>query len=230
MLVGGLNRSSTLQRDLYFFKADLSDFKRGTNGTDPSSSSSSDSTLGDLVDAVDSLDIDIPGTDADDKLLDALRGAVARDDLRDVYAVYLWNYCAGSVEDEDDDEDEDDEDEEDGKDNEKSSSVDFTTCSDSTASFAFDPLEVWGLQDTAAQQLFPDALADGLDVYRQVSKAMFICYIVAAVATAVTVLLSGLAACSRFGSLVVTIAASVCFVSFLLFFLTLPSQHTITTR
>ena len=51
------------------------------------------------------------------------------------------------------------------------------------AEFWFNPVEVWGLNGTNAESLFPKELKDGLNTYKHVSKYMFIVYVIALVAT-----------------------------------------------
>ena len=165
IVTAGLNKSSALQRDLYFFRADASTFRNNITTADN--------------------DI-IPGTDIDDKILDRLKDAVVKDSLRDVYQVYLWGYCAGDVNE--------------GESENEEKQFTITQCSTPEPAFAFDPVEIWGLEnnvsdtaaatlDEAAQKLLPEAVTKGLDVYNTVSKAVFIAYIVAVGTTGLTCLL-----------------------------------------
>jgi len=68
---GGLNKSSSTQRSLYYFRTDTSHFK--TNS----------SLLG--------------GTGLAPGLLSGLIGQATSNKLYDFYDVYFWNYCAGSL-------------------------------------------------------------------------------------------------------------------------------------
>lgn len=79
IMMGGWNKSDSNLSSLYFFKADISDFK--TNITKSGV-----------------LSTNIPGN-VDDKLrtfLDELTSSEKSSNLSDVYQVYLWNYCQGS--------------------------------------------------------------------------------------------------------------------------------------
>lgn len=109
--------------------------------------------------------------------------------LDDVYEIYLWNYCSGSKNSTD--------------------GVKLTKCSDRKANFWFNPVEVWNLNGTGAASVFPKEVQNGLNVYQKVSKWMFIAYVVALVATIVNVITGIFAVCSRWGSCVTSIVASV---------------------
>lgn len=114
-----------------------------------------------------------------------------KDGLKDIYQIYLWNYCVGNVDDDDDD---------DRVEDEEGGSVTITNCSDPKPAFTFDPIKVWGLEnnissdfadtlDTAARKLLPEAASEGLDIYAKVSTAVFIAYVVAVSMTGLTFLL-----------------------------------------
>ncbi|KAF2254909.1 hypothetical protein BU26DRAFT_527826 [Trematosphaeria pertusa] len=77
VMSGQLSKNSSIQRDLYFFKADTSKFNDNPEA------------------------IDLPGNDnIDNNLLAALQGAASTDDgLKDFYKVGLWNYCEGDKDD-----------------------------------------------------------------------------------------------------------------------------------
>jgi hypothetical protein len=70
-------------------------------------------------------------------------------------------------------------------------------------------VEVWGLNGTGVESLFPKELKDGLNTYKNVSKYMFIVYSVALVATVVELLIGVSAMFSRWGSFVTTFFAAV---------------------
>jgi hypothetical protein len=70
-------------------------------------------------------------------------------------------------------------------------------------------VEVWGLNGTGVESLFPKELKDGLNTYKNVSKYMFIVYVIALVATAVELLIGVSAMFSRWGSFVTTFFAAV---------------------
>lgn len=116
--------------------------------------------------------------------------------IYDFYHVSLWNYCAGDFN------------------NNNTASKDNTNdhvsfCSKHTNEFWFNPVEVWGLNQTAADQLFGKELTAGLKAYRAVAKWMFIAYVVAIIATIVEVLVGFFALFSRWGSLATTIVSSI---------------------
>ncbi|KAI9810174.1 MAG: hypothetical protein M1827_006620 [Pycnora praestabilis] len=68
--LGGTNKSSTTLANLYFFKADTSNFTLNTNV--------------------------LPGTDLDSKLVqEGLNATKSALNLKDFYTVSLWNYCDG---------------------------------------------------------------------------------------------------------------------------------------
>jgi len=70
-------------------------------------------------------------------------------------------------------------------------------------------VEVWGLNGTGVENVFPKELKDALDTYKNVSKYMFIVYVVALVATVVELLIGISAMFSRWGSFVTTFFAAV---------------------
>jgi len=116
--------------------------------------------------------------------------------LDDIYEVYLWNYCSGSKN--------------------STNGVKLTTCSDRKANFWFNPIEVWGLNGTGAASAFPKEVQSGLNAYQKVAKWMFTSYVVALCATLANVVTGIFAICSRWGSCVTSIVASVaCLFTFL---------------
>ncbi|KAF1990319.1 hypothetical protein K402DRAFT_439749 [Aulographum hederae CBS 113979] len=131
---------------------------------------------------------DIPGTTVDNNLLAALTRVADAGNLKDFYQVGLWNYCDGEIQN-------------------GNANVDF--CSDRKANFWFNPVEVWGLNGTSAQELFPKELNDGLNVYKKVAGWMFTAYIVALCLTIGEILLGFLAIFSRWGSFITTIVSAV---------------------
>ena len=128
----------------------------------------------------------VPGTNLDNDVLDqALNQAKAAANVKDYYTIYLWNYCSW-----------------DGSDK-------YSFCSKREAYFAFDPVEVWGLQKTGVENAFPKQLQDGLKVYKAVSRWMFIAYLIALVATITELVMGVFAIFSRLGSLCTTFVSSV---------------------
>lgn len=129
--------------------------------------------------------------------------------VKDFYHVSLWNYCSGDLRA--------------NRDFDKydaSKSDDVTMCSKRQSQFWFDPVEVWGLTGTEADQLFSNQLRDGLKVYKSVAKWMVTSWIVAIIATAVEIVVGFFALFSRWGSLVTTIVSTVSSIFILSFALT----------
>jgi hypothetical protein len=133
-----------------------------------------------IIDSIVDVDINI-----DNDVLNSLVQAKKEAIVEDFYTVYLWNYCAW-----------------DGSDK-------FSFCSKREAYFTFDPVEVWKLQDTGVEKVFPDQLANGLKLYKTVTKWMFIAYVVALVTTILELLVGISALFSRWGSLFTTLISGV---------------------
>ncbi|CRG88450.1 hypothetical protein PISL3812_05480 [Talaromyces islandicus] len=123
------------------------------------------------------------------ELGDALEKADKDADIRDFYDVGLWGYCTGN----------------------KTSKGDFDVdhCSSRKAMFWFNPSEVWGLNETGVDVLFPETLQKGLSTYEKAAKWMFIAYVIAAISTAVELLVGISAIFSRLGSCVTSIVSGV---------------------
>ena len=129
----------------------------------------------------------------------------AKPKIADIYEVHLWNYCTS--------------DQEDGK---------ITQCTDRHASFVFDPVSVWHLNETSAitahtssssnpliatasevkdkteeaeNELLGSAGKKALDAYRKLAKIMFVLYAISFWATLATIFLGIFALFSRWGSL-----------------------------
>jgi len=135
-----------------------------------------------------SLDL-IPGTDIDNKYLtDGLLQAKKDLNLKDYYTVALWNYCSGDWKD--------------GK-------IDYTFCSEKKRYFWFNPVEVWKLNDTGVENLFPKELTNGLKLYKKVAHWMFVTYAIAFFLTLTEVVVGFTAIFSRWGSFATTIIASI---------------------
>lgn len=138
--------------------------------------------------------IDLPSNPLTDKLLDATTETVKKAlDVKDIYHISLWNYCSG-----------------DGKTNSTggvSDSINF--CSPHKNQFWFNPVEVWGLNNTSVDKVFSKELKAGLNTYKTVAKWMFICYLVALITTIVEIVVGILALFSRLGSLATTIVSCV---------------------
>lgn len=128
----------------------------------------------------------IPGIDIDNDVLhQALNEAKADANVKDYYTIYLWNYCSWN------------------------GSEKYSFCSKREAYFAFDPVEVWGLQKTGVENAFPKQLQDGLKIYKAVSRWMFIAYVIALVATVLELVVGISAIFSRWGSFCTTFFSTV---------------------
>lgn len=134
----------------------------------------------------------VAGTDIDNQLLKALQNAQSNKQIKDFYTVGLWNYCYGDKD---------------------GNSWTVDSCSSRKASFWFNPVEVWGLNqtaqaaDNAGNDVIPQKLQDGLDIYAKVVKFMFACYIIAGCVTLAEIVVGIFAIFSRWGSLVTTIVS-----------------------
>ncbi|MCJ1459395.1 hypothetical protein MMC28_009772 [Mycoblastus sanguinarius] len=124
--------------------------------------------------------------------------------VSDFYHVSLWNYCSGDF----------------AKNGTGGVSDHVTFCSPHQNEFWFNPVEVWGLNNTSVDQFFSTELRDGLNTYKTVAKWMFIAYIVALISTIVEILIGFLALFSRLGSLATTIISSVSSFFYIAFALT----------
>ncbi|PYH77589.1 hypothetical protein BO82DRAFT_423377 [Aspergillus uvarum CBS 121591] len=123
--------------------------------------------------------------------------------LQDFYTIGLWNYCAGN--------------------NPHDGVYNTTYCSKPRGGFWFDPIELWGLNETDIGKHPPHRLQKTLDIYQKSSLWMQILYLVA-ICTGILQLLVGLlACCSRLGSCIAWLLTGV----FLLF--TLAASITSTT-
>lgn len=130
------------------------------------------------------------GTKIDDDIIGKLfKDLNVMDDLKPFYTVSLWNYCSGTFSDKNESRVED--------------------CGKPKAQFYFDPIKVWGLDDGPAKDAVPKALRDGINIYRVITKWMFIVYIAAFVATVLELIVGFFAILSRWGSFVTTIISGV---------------------
>lgn len=154
---------------------------------------------------IDPSSLDLPSNPVTDGLLNLTTSvAKAALDVKDFYHISLWNYCSGDFH----------------TNGSGSVSDHVTYCSPHTNEFWFNPVDVWGLNNTGIDQLFSKELRDGLNTYRVVAKWMFIAYIVALISTIAEILVGILALFSRLGSLATTIVSSVSSLFFLAFALT----------
>ncbi|OJJ46925.1 hypothetical protein ASPZODRAFT_1854276 [Penicilliopsis zonata CBS 506.65] len=110
-------------------------------------------------------------------------------DLKDFYSIGLWGYCDGSI---------------------SNGTYNTTACTSPKAEFYFNPITVWGLNSSSStEDVLPSSLTKAIKVYRDVSKWMFVAYIIAFCATLAEIVLGVFAICSRWGSCVVTLVSSV---------------------
>jgi hypothetical protein len=109
--------------------------------------------------------------------------------LKDFYKVGFWGYCEGDIS-------------KDGKET-------VTFCSEHANFFWFNPVEVWKLQNTTAQKLFPEDMQKGLDTYHKVSRWMVGITEIALALTAAEILIGIAALFSRWGSFVTTMVSTV---------------------
>jgi SUR7/PalI family len=113
--------------------------------------------------------------------------------LKDFYAVYLWNYCSGTKDP-------------------KTHALTFDYCGKRQASYWFNPLEVWGLNETDGAGLagqFPKEVKAAMKTYQTVARWMFVAYASAFVATLVEFIVGIFAVLSRWGSFFTTIISCV---------------------
>ena len=141
----------------------------------------------------------IKGTTIDNQLLNAFKLSASSNNLKDFYEIYLWNYCSG-----------------DSTNGTKlangtmsGGTETITYCSPRKAQFYFNPIQEWGLNGTIAQDLVPSAITGALKTYQKVAQWMFIAYAVAFWTTVASIVVGIFAICSRVGSCVTTIVASV---------------------
>ena len=132
----------------------------------------------------------IPGIDLahDSSTLDARALGI-----KDFYQVSLWNYCSGDF----------------FKDGTGGVKDHVTVCSPRQYEFWFNPVDIWKLNSTVTDKLFSKELKAGLDIYKNVTKWMFVCYVVAVVSTIIEILIGFTALKYRLGSLATTVVGSV---------------------
>ncbi len=139
-------------------------------------------------------DLNLPSNPLTDGILnDTTSAATSALGVKNFYHVGLWNYCSGDF----------------TKDNNGGMTDHVTFCSPHQNEFWFNPVEVWGLNNTGIDKLFSKELRDGLNTYKTAAKWMFIAYIVALISTIVEILVGFLALFSRLGSLATTIVSTI---------------------
>lgn len=117
----------------------------------------------------------------------ALQAAKQSLGMKDYYTIYLRSYCSWN----------------DGDDT-------YANCTDPKAYFWFNPIKVWGLNNTGVpvDDYLPKTFRDGLDTYHAASKAIFYLYVGALSAACVTLVVGISAIFSRWGSFFTTFCAS----------------------
>ncbi|CAP94829.1 hypothetical protein E8E15_005629 [Penicillium rubens] len=110
--------------------------------------------------------------------------------IADFYDIGLWGYCEG--------------DSTNGKDT-------VSKCTDPKAQFYFNPSSILGMSEAQLEKELGSGMKKTMNVYKAVSKWMFIAYLVAFIATCAQVLLGIFAIFSRWGSCVTTIVSIVSF-------------------
>jgi len=157
-------------------------------------SSFANATSNELLDIIDISstlnNLNLAKRDTDSELTSLLAEAQKDLKIKDFYTIYLWNYCSWNGDEK------------------------YSYCSPGKAEFWFNPIDVWGLNDTAGiETLIPTDLKDALKTYQTVSKYMFVVYVIALVATAVELLIGISAIFSRWGSFFTTFFAVVAFLA-----------------
>lgn len=114
----------------------------------------------------------------------ALSAAKNSGGLADYYTIYLENYCSWN-----------------GKDA-------YSYCSPRTTGFAFDPITIWGLNDTSVEPLLPASLRDGVATYKKLAGVQYAFYVIALAGSAITLLLGITAFFSKWGSFFTTATAT----------------------
>ncbi|EPS30241.1 hypothetical protein PDE_05191 [Penicillium oxalicum 114-2] len=135
-------------------------------------------------------DYGITGVSAQD-VSDVLGKLQADSSLADFYQIGLLGYCDGDV----------------SKDNKTT----VTECSKPKSEFYFDPFAVWGLDSSSVKDELPSEYNKIMNVYKTVSKWMFIAYVVAFAVTIAELVVGFFAICSRWGSCVTTLFALLAF-------------------
>jgi hypothetical protein len=132
-------------------------------------------------------ELGISGSEAD--VAKSLLTATTNKQIDDIYYIYMWNYCSGSL-------------------SQNGSSQNITYCSPRKAQFYFDPLTTWGLNNTVVQQALGSSFQKGINAYKTGAKWMFIAYVVAFWVTVGSIVVGFFAICSRLGSCATTVVSS----------------------
>ncbi|MCJ1224818.1 hypothetical protein MMC12_001463 [Toensbergia leucococca] len=137
--------------------------------------------------------LDLPSNALTDKLInDTTSATTTALGIKDFYTVSLWNYCSGDF-----------------ATTGANTTDKVTYCSPRTSEFWFNPVQVWGLNNTGVENLFSSELKDGLDAYHTASKWMFIAYVVTVISLVLEILIGITALFSRWGSLATSIISGI---------------------
>jgi len=179
VFLGGTKQHDPNLTSLYYVKADMSQFTANVTLGKFSAS--------DIASYLSALGI----KNADSDLTKALLQAATDKHIDDVYYIYPWNYCSGSI----------------SRNGTNNGTVTLTTCSKSQPSYWFNPIEVWGLNGTLAQNYVPKGIDGALNAYKTGAHWMFIAYATAFFTTLAAIVVGAFAICSRLGSCVTTIVS-----------------------
>ena len=167
---------------------------------------------------VDPTDLNLPSNDLTNAIIGQTTDAVKQSlNIYDFYHISLWNYCAGNFTSDS------------TSTSNSSMSDNVTYCSPHTNEFWFNPVDVWGLNNTGVDKFFSKELQDGLSAYKTTTKWMFIAYIVALIATIVEILVGFFALFSRLGSLATTIVSGISSLFYVAFALTSTILYSVLT-
>ncbi|KAL2822731.1 SUR7/PalI family-domain-containing protein [Aspergillus cavernicola] len=150
---------------------------------DLNSSSPIQSSVSDVLD-----DLNISVDDGD--ISTALEEVQKYFNIPDFYNIGLLGYCEGNI---------------------TNDKYHVSNCSSPKAEFWFNPVDVWNLATLGLENALPDDVDNALNVYKNVSKWMFVAYVIAFAATALELLLGITAIFSRWGSCVTTLIAIAAF-------------------
>lgn len=126
-----------------------------------------------------------PDFGINDDFITELKGVASSKELKDFYQVGLFSYCEGN------------------KDNSTGKET-ITKCSARKFHFYFNPIEVWGLQNTSVQNVLGDDFDKGMSAYKKVAGWMNWAFLITLVLTAIEFVIGFLAIFSRWGSVVTT--------------------------
>ncbi|KAL6703785.1 hypothetical protein ACN47E_009084 [Coniothyrium glycines] len=121
--------------------------------------------------------------------VNAIQGAANSKQLKAFYQVGLWSYCEGDKDATTGDET-------------------ITSCSARKFQFYFNPVEVWGLQNTSVQEILGDNFDTGMNAYQKAAGWMNWAFVITLVLTAVEFVVGFFAIFSRWGSMVTTVIST----------------------